>query len=567
MRRGRGRIDMGLAVAVVAAYLPVLHAELLAWDDNLYVTENPHVQGLSLRNVLAAFTTIHVSGNWIPLTWMSHMLDVAIWGLAPAGHHATSLALHVVNTLLVFHVLERLTGARWRSAAVAALFGLHPLHVESVAWIAERKDVLSTACWLLAVSAYARYVRLLELRWALAVAAWFVAGLLAKPMVVTLPFVLLLLDYWPFGRLSAATVREKLPLVGLAAAASAVTFVAQRTMGALHAGMAISLGDRVANAIVAYVRYLELAVWPAGLSPWYSHPASEGVPLAWPIVALAAAVLAGITAFAVGWARERPHFLVGWLWYLGTLLPVIGIVQVGGQAMADRYTYVPLLGIFVAVVWEIAAWPLWRRVAFRRAATAAAITILAALGVRTWQQTQVWRDTSTLWRSTLAVNPRAAVAYYGIGGLRAREGRVDEAIRAYRRALKLRPDYVGAHAELGHLFVRRRRLAAAAAHYRKAIAVRPAPAEDLNNLGNVLAQQGNLVAARRHLEEALRLRPGFAEAHNNLGIVLAHQGDLAAAVTEFRTALTLKPGFQPAVTNLRAVTTAMENPDDDEGDR
>ncbi len=552
-----------MAAAVVVAYLPVLGAGFLGWDDNLYVTENPLVSPPRLAGVVAAFTTIHVSGNWIPLTWLSHLLDVAVFGLSPGWHHAVNLALHVLNTLLVFHVLERLTGARWRSAAVAALFGLHPLHVESVAWISERKDVLSSACALMAISAYTRWVRAPapQRGGLIAVAGWLTAGLLAKPMVVTLPFVLLLLDYWPLRRLSRATVREKAPLFALAAVAAVIAFAAQRLGGALRAGTAIPLADRLANAVVSYVRYLELLEWPAALSPWYSHPALEGVPLAGSTIAVAAAVLTAITALTLWQARERPHLLVGWLWYLGTLAPVIGLVQIGGQGMADRYAYLPSIGIFLAVVWEVAALPVWRTVALRRAAIAIAVVLLAALGVRTWRQAEVWHDTASLWRATLAVNPRAAVAYYGMAGLLASQGRLDEAIHDYRRALKLRPDYVNAHTELGHLLVQRRRLAAAAAHYRKAIAARPDAAADHNNLGNVLAQQDNLVAARRHLEQALRLQPNFAEAHNNLGIVLAHQGDLPAAAEEFRAALKLRPGFAPAATNLRAVTEAIAHPE------
>lgn len=562
MRRPRLAIDVGLVTAVVVAYLPVLGAGFLAWDDDLHVTANPLVTTPGFANVIAAFTTLHATGNWIPLTWLSHMLDVALFGLEPSGHHAMNLVLHAANTLLVFHVLERLTGARWQSATVAALFGLHPLHVESVAWVAERKDLLSTTFALLAIGAYAHYVAAPDRRRWLVVATWFTAGLLAKPMVMTLPLILLLLDYWPLRRASLAAAREKIPLVALAAAAGAIALIAQRQAGALHSGASIAMGDRLANAVVSYVRYLELTAWPVTLSPWYSHPALEGVPLTPAAVVTAAAVLLGITTLVWRQARARPHLLVGWLWYLVTLVPVIGVLQVGGQAMADRFTYLPLLGIFIAVVWEVAALPVWRTTALRRCAIAGTLAILAAFGVRTWQQTHVWHDTTMLWHATLRANPRAAIAYYGLAGVGARQGRIDEAIHDYRRALKLRPDFVNAHTEVGHLLVQRRRLGAAAAHYRKAIAVRPNAAVDETNLGNVLVQQNNLVAGRRHLERAVQLRPDFPEAHSNLGIVLANLGDLEAAAKEFQTALRLRPTFSAAETNLKAVREALQHRDE-----
>jgi Tfp pilus assembly protein PilF len=553
MRHGSRWIVLGIATAVVAAYVPVLGAEFLGWDDDLYVTANPVVREPSLRSVVTAFTTAHVSGNWIPLTWLSHMADVALFGLAPAGHHATSLLLHVVNTLLVFHVMVRLTGARGASAGVAALFGLHPIHVESVAWVAGRKDLLCTLCLLAAIAAHERRARAPSRRRGWAVTAWFVAALLAKPTAVAAPLVLLLLDFWPLRRFGRAAVMEKLPLFACAAATAVVAYLTQRAGGALRAGATIGLEDRVANALVALARYVELTVWPARLSPWYSHPALEGAPLSAARIATAAVLVTAITVVAVRTRHTRPHLVVGWLWFVAMLLPVLGIVQIGGQAMAYRYMYLPLLGLAVALVFELA------RLRLGRVATAAAVVVLAILGVRTWQQTHVWHDTASLWEGTLAANPRAAVAYYGRAGLELRAGRVDAAILDYRRSLKLRPDYVNAHLAAAELLMQRRRLAAASAHYRKAIAALPDSADQHNNLGNILTQRRNLTAARRHFEIALRLRPQFPEAHNNLGIVLANQGDLAAAAREFRKALELKPDFAPAAKNLRAVTAELED--------
>jgi protein O-mannosyl-transferase len=560
--RATALVAVALALAVAAAYLPALRGGFVAWDDDLYVVGNPHVHALSWDTVRWAFTTVH-SGNWIPLTWLSHALDAQLFGLAPRGHHATALLLHVVNTLLVFFVLRALTGALWRSAAVAALFGLHPLHVESVAWVAERKDVLSACFWLLAVGAYARYVRRPSaVRYAITAAA-YAAALLAKPMAVTLPLVLLLLDYWPLRRLSRRAVLEKVPLVAVALAAAVAAFVAQQAQGGTRSLAQIAAADRLGNAAYAYMRYLALTVWPVHLSPWYSHPALEGPPLGAATVAGATALLTLATALAVAAARRRPHLIVGWLWYLATLLPVIGIVQVGGQGMADRYTYLPLLGIFMALAWEVASWRWWDAAGARRAGAVAIVATLVVLAVLTTGQARVWHDSLTLWTTTLARNPRAAIAYYALGGIHATEGRVTAAIAAYRRALKLRPDYANAHRELASLLVRAGRPGAASAHYRKALAAGSDPAANHNDLANVLATQGRVDAARRHLEIALKLRPDLVEAHNNLGILLAEDGKLREAETEFRAALRVRPDFAPARQNLAAVLAERAPADGD----
>ncbi len=544
-------VALALAGLVAITYAPALRGRFLEWDDDLYVVRNPHVHGLSWSTVRWAFTTVH-TGNWIPLTWLSHAADVAVWGLDPAGHHATAVALHVANTVLVFVVWRALTGVLWPSAVVAALFGVHPLHVESVAWIAERKDLLSTLFWLLTLAAYAAYVRRPSVGRYAAVMLAFAAGLLAKPMLVTLPIVLLLLDWWPLRRLSWRAVVEKLPLGVLAATAAVAAVVAQRAEGGLRDTTVVPIAARLANAVVSYVRYLRLTVWPIGLSPWYSHPALEGEPLSPVVVVACAAFLVVATAAVVAGARRHPHLAVGWAWYVITLLPVIGIVQVGGQAMADRYTYVPLLGIFTAVACEVGAWSGWGSPVARRAGVVAGGTVLVALAVLTTRQIAVWHDTTTLWRTTLARNPRAAIAYYGLGGIYAREGRADAAIVAYRRALKLRPDYANARRDLAMQLVRRGRWAAAAAQYRKLLAA-GAGAETHNDLANVLSSEGRTVAARKHLEEALALRPDLVEAHNNLGILLANDGRLDEAETQFRAALATRPDFTVARRNLQAV--------------
>ena len=542
-------IAVALATLTAVAYLPARHASFLNWDDDVMITSNEEVRTLSWTSVRWALTTSRF-GNPMPLTWLSHMLDYRLYGMDARGHHATSVALHVANTVLVFVAFLALTGACWRSAVVAALFGLHPLHVEPVAWIAERKEVLSAFFFLLTIVAYARWVRRRDRVSGLAVVAAFVAALAAKPMAVTLPGVLLLVDYWPLARLSRDAVREKIPLFVIAAVAAVWTFVEQSAASATTTERSIAAWDRITNAVVSYVAYLQLAVWPAHLSPWYSHPALEGPRLTAVTVVAAAAFLAAATFAAIRGAHRRPHLAVGWLWYLGTLLPVIGFVQVGEHAMADRYTYVPLLGIFLLVVWQAAALPLWQTPVGRSAGALATAAALGVLAILTWRQVGIWRDSTTFWTATLAANPRSGVAHYELGALLFKRGDVDGAIAEYRRALKLRPDFAYARGELGNFLAGKGRYAAAAAQYRKAIAGRPRAAEDESNLANVLLSMGNTAAARRHLERALAIRPDFAEAHNNLGIVLAQAGQMDEAIVHFRAAVAARPGFGAARQNL-----------------
>ena len=484
-RRTRAIISLALAAAVAVTYLPALNGEFLNWDDNLYVTDNPHIRALSWKMVGWAFTEFP-RGGWLPLTWLSHAVDYRLYGLDPWGHHLTSVALHVANTMLVFAVFEILTGATWRSAAVAALFGLHPLHVESVAWVAERKDVLSTLFWLLAMAAYARYVRVRTVPSYLAVLATFVAGLLSKPMIITLPAVLLLLDYWPLKRLSWAALREKVPFFIVAALSAAWTFQAQRTVGAVTAIGLIALPDRVTNAIVSYVRYLVLTAWPSGLSPFYSHPAVETFPLTWQAVAGSAALLIVATAFAAASMKRRPYVAVGWSWYLITLLPVIGLVQIGGQAMADRYTYIPLLGIFVIVAWGIASMPIWYLPAVRYAGGALAALVLFALAARTWVQEKVWHDPVTLWTRVLEVDSTSIRGHYNMANWLLREGETEEAARLLRITVAMSPKWAEARHDLGAALSGEGRYAEAAAAFREALHLKP-----------------DFTAAQRHLQIVL----------------------------------------------------------------
>ena len=542
---------------VVGAYLPALDGEFLGWDDNLYVTENPHIRGgLSIETVRAIFSTVH-TGNWIPLTWLSHALDLELYGLEPRGHHATALALHVANSLLVLFILYEMTGATWPSAVVAALFGLHPIHVESVAWVSERKDVLSTALWLLATLSYLRWVRQPSRVWWGATVAAFGLGLLAKPMLMTFPFTLLLLDFWPLRRLSWGAVREKASLFGVALATGAVAFVAQRSAGAMELAALVGPADRLANAVVSYARYLGLALWPVGLSPWYSHPAIEGPPLTSFQIAGAASLLAVLSGVAVATSRRWPFLLVGWLWYLGTLLPVIGLVHFGAHGMADRYMYVPLIGVAIALVWAVGSAPIWASAGPRRLAAVVVVTMLLGLAGATWRQSQIWHDSRTFWTTTIERNPRSGVGYYALANIYAEEHRASDAMAAYRRALELRPDPWKWHVELAELAYRSGDGATALAHYQMAVERRPDDAVLQASLGNILMRARRDVEARRHLERAIELHPEFAQAYEHLGIVLERAGDQREAARAFRAALAIDPGLASARANLNMVLSAM----------
>jgi tetratricopeptide (TPR) repeat protein len=438
-------LGAALALLTLAAYLPTLHNGFVNLDDGLYVTGNSHVQAGITRASVAWALTANVANNWHPLTLLSHLLDCQLFGLDAAGHHATSLLLHLANVLLLFAVLRQLTGAVWRSAAVAALFAVHPAHVESVAWVAERKDVLSALFWLLAMGAYGRYARRPALGRYLWVVLAMALGLAAKPMVVTLPFALLLLDVWPLERLGLGWRRlamEKLPLLALSAASSLVTLRYQRTSLAPLGLDPWSL--RLANAAVSYAAYLGKLLLPGNLAVFYPIPLA--IP-AWK-VAGAAALLAVITTLAVRSARKSPWLLVGWLWFLGTLVPVIGLVQVGRQAMADRYTYIPSIGLFVAIVWGIAELIGERRIVSTTILAMAVAAAIALLAMGTWMQIGYWRDSVALYRHALAVTRDNYVAHVGLAKALTARRNWTGAAEQYRAALALRPGLTEAQAGL-----------------------------------------------------------------------------------------------------------------------
>jgi hypothetical protein len=437
-----------LAVAVSAAYWPALDCDFVQLDDPAYVTSNQNIQnGLDWPVVAWAFRTGYAA-NWHPVTWLSHALDVQLFGLNPRGHHATSIAFHLANSILLFLLLKRMTGAHWRSAAVAGLFAVHPLHVESVAWVAERKDVLSTFFWLLTVAAYARYVENFKFQiskfkfFYIASVVLFAMGLMSKPMVVTLPFVLLLLDYWPLGRFANASrqtisrlLLEKTPFLLLAIASCVITFYVQKQAGVMSPLDKITLGARFDNLPVAYERYLARTFWPGCLAVFYPHPRL------WPLwrVITASALLAGITVWVVRRRRRQPYLAVGWFWFLGMLVPVIGLVQVGNQSMADRYSYLPVAGIFIMTVWGAGEMPAARSGGKWLAAIFGSLAIGSCAGL-TWRQAHFWENMVTLCVHTSEVTADNYDAFYNLGRYWQHKGQTARAAKYYQRALELQPD-------------------------------------------------------------------------------------------------------------------------------
>ena len=551
-----------LVVALVAlvawVFFPVIHFDFVSWDDPFYVTTTPMVlAGLTWRGVAWAFTTGYAF-YWHPLTWLSHMLDVQMFGLAAGGHHATSVFWHLINTLLVFGVFFRLTGARAQSAVVAALFAVHPLHVESVAWIAERKDVLSTCFLLLAIWAYAGYTRAPSLRRYAIVALCFALGLMAKPMVVTLPVLLLLLDVWPAQRLTLQNWRprvvEKLPLVALGVAAGVAAIAVQQHVGAAAGLSTLPLGTRVENALLSTTTYVAQMFWPVHLAAFYPYPRAISTVRA----ACAAAALVVATVAAALVAKRQPYVIVGWLWFLVGLAPVAGFIQVGDQARADRFTYVPLIGLFVIVAWGVPV--LAGRMKYRRIALPlAAVIVVAACACAARVQVGFWRNSETMWTRALAVTSDNFRAQAGLADVLVERGDASAALPHYAEAVRLAPGAAQWHNSFGLALTAAGRLDEAVAQYREALHVDGSSAEVHNNLGAVLARQQRLDEACAEYLAALRMKPDYALAHRNLGIALAMQGHLDHAIEEWRTALRLDPSQARWHYEVGAVIAATGN--------
>lgn len=551
-----------LVLFTTAAFWQIHSHDFVDYDDTAYVTLNDRVkQGLSADNLIWAFTTTHAA-NWHPLTWLSHMLDVHLYGLHPGGHHLTSLLLHVVNTLLLFVILRRATGAAFESGFAAALFALHPLHVESVAWIAERKDLLCAFFWFLSIIAYIDYVQTARAKSYLAVCICFALGLMAKPMVVTLPFLLLVLDYWPMGRTTIHTgasggfrarigrfarlVREKIPLFALSAAGCIITVTAQERGGAIAPMEVYPFTVRLANAVASYSRYLLKTVWPGDLAVLYPHP---GMP-PWAVTAAAAALMLIVTGLCLKYARTQPWCMAGWLWYVGTLVPVIGLVQVGAQAMADRYTYVPLVGIFIMFSWT--GGMLFRRYpGIRPLVAAMALSIVATLAAISWTQIGHWRNTRTLYGHALEATEDNYVIHYNMGVHLTGLGRHREAVEHYRAAIGINSSYGKAHNNWGLSLAALGRIDAAMAHYRQAIQIDPSNGEAHNNMANALMATGRIDEAMAHYQTALSVFPHMPTARMNLGLALLRRGSIREAVDCFRKLLQDHPEMTGARNSLQ----------------
>ncbi len=541
MRRERA-IALTLAVVTLLLYGRTLFHDFVSYDDAEYVTANPVVQrGLTFEGVTWAFTT-RATGNWHPVTWLSHMLDCQLYGLWPTGHHLTNLLLHLANTLLLFQLLRRLTGEDWPSAVVAGLFAWHPLHVESVAWIAERKDVLSTLFWLLALAAYVDFAKKPRRRAYGLALVWFAVGLMSKPMLVTLPLTLVLLDFWPLNRLRVAgeelfakgwpLLREKLPFFALTAASCMVTLFAQREGGAVASLGNLSFGARLGNALLAYVGYLEKLFWPENLAVIYPLETEPSMVR----IAVAVLVVLGLTVAALVSAKRRPWLTMGWLWFGITLVPVIGFVQVGLQSMADRYSYVPAIGVFIVVAWlgrELAAGKSWRIVAVRWAGGVALVGCI----VGSWFQLAHWQNSITLFRRAVAVTRDNFIAQNNLGYALMAEGKLAEARALFESVLRLRPEFFLARHNYAVCLAEQGQLETALAQCDRLLETTPDYVAAHHLAGTYLERLGRTNEAILRFQHALQLAPNYGPARSSLAFLLANQGDDRAAVDALTAAL------------------------------
>jgi tetratricopeptide (TPR) repeat protein len=555
-------IFLTLALLTFIVYLPVRNHEFVRYDDDVYVTNNPEVQsGLSWQGIKWAFVTDH-GANWHPLTWLSLMLDCRLFGVKPGPLHLVNVLFHIANTLLLFIVFNRMTKALWQSAFIAALFALHPLHVESVAWIAERKDVLSTLFWLLTMLAYVRYVeRSSAGRYILAL-IFFALGLLAKPMLVTLPFVLLLLDYWPLDRFSNSklsirdSIIEKLPFFFFSILSSVITFIVQQKGGAVFSVDIVPFNVRLANAICSYFVYIEKMFWPVRLAVLYPY-SIHGISLV--KVLLSATILVLITVLVLYNYRRRKYLIVGWLWYLGTLVPVIGIVQVGVQAFADRYTYVPLTGLFI--ICAFASADLLKNVPLKKYILATSATIiLLACTILTTVQLIYWKDSGLLFERALAVTENNVHILNNYGNALGAMGRHKEAANVLEQAVRGLPDSYEIRNNYGKALQNLGKLDEAIEQYQVALKIEPTADFARYNLSVTLAAKGNFEAAIEQCRIILATRPDDAEIYTHLGSLLQKQGKLDEAIECYKKALQIDPNYQKARDLLNALTKKQNNP-------
>ncbi|MDP8990025.1 MAG: tetratricopeptide repeat protein [Acidobacteriota bacterium] len=546
-------IWLGLLLSSLAVYSQVASFDFINYDDPAYVYQNPHVlAGLTLASVKWALTAV-VDGNWIPVTLLSHILDVQLFGMRSGMHHLVNVSFHALSALLLFLSLRRVTGARGLSAFVAFVFALHPLHVGSVAWVAERKDVLSAFFWFLALYAYLRYTERPSLGRYWAVVAPFCLGLMSKPMLVTFPFTLWLLDLWPLRRAQwPMTIVEKLPLIALSAGASVVTYVVQGSAGFLAS---IPLATRIENVFVSYLGYIGQMFWPTRLAVYYPYPPS--IPLGEPVAAFA--VILAISFGALGTWRTRPYLAVGWFWYLGTLLPVIGLVHVGSQAHADRYMYIPMVGLSIVLAWgaaDVAAkWPRTKPLL----ALAAAVSCSACLALA-WREAAYWKNSETLFQRAIEVTQHNSLAENNLGMYLTAVQRNLDAISHFETALEINPNYTDAHTNLGFVLSQTpERIPDAVKHYQAALRLKPDSAEAHNGLGAALVRRGDCAAAIPHFEAALHFKPDQTDAIYNLGTCQMTVKNYLAAVPYFEAAIRAQPGFAEAHFSLAGSLSRIPN--------
>ena len=559
-------VSLFLILAIVMVYGQVGSFDFVDFDDGLYVTKNVYVQkGLSVEGFVWAFTTSH-AGSWYPTTWLSHMLDFELYGLNPTGHHYTNIAFHIANTLLLFFILFRMTGALWKSAFVAALFAVHPLHVESVAWVSERKDVLSTFFGLLTIGAYYRYIKASELKNYLLVIIFLCLGLMSKPMLVSFPFVLLLLDFWPLKRIRFKNkydlqhegstdygskgifqlIVEKIPLFILAAIQCILTFFIQRSGGVMVSFEALPLKTRIANALISYVSYFFKTIWPHNLA--YYYPYSIGSFSIWQICG-AALLITSVIFVAIYLSRQYPYVPVGLLWYFGTLVPVIGLVQVSDQAMADRYTYIPLIGLFIVVVWGVPdilkKWP-YRKIFL----CVSAVIILSALTIRAFFQTSHWKNSIALFENAVKINENNQHALNNLVTALIDKGHYDEAFLHLNRALKMDPQKAYLRMNLANVLFLKSKPDEAISIYREILQTDTKNADVNYNLAYVMSTQGRLDKAVLLYKETLKIDPEYAKAHYNLGDIYLDQGKITEAFMHYAETIKIKPDYVQAYNKI-----------------
>jgi len=557
-------ICLFLVMATLAVYWQVKNYDFVKLDDNLYLSENRYVQGgFNIEGIKWSFTNTDF-GMWIPLTWLSYMSGSQMYGKSPGWHHLTNVFLHLANISLLFLLLKKLTGNFWQSALAAALFSLHPMHVESVAWVTERKDVLSTFFLLLTILVYSRYVDRPGIGSYLLAVIFFSFGLMSKPMLVTLPFALLLLDFWPLGRFQfeqsahsnspektsspVYLVIEKTPFFVLSVLTGVMTFLAHQKLGGIKSISQVSLDSRIANSIFSYANYIRKLIWPSNLTVLYPHP---GTLPGWQVV-FALLLLTAISLLVIGNMRQRPYLMVGWLWYLGTLVPVIGLFHANNQYMADRFVYVPFIGLYIMIAWGFSE--LISRQPFGKIRLAAlAVVLLSILMVVTWKQVRYWQNSMTLFGHTFEVTSNNWKAHNNLGVALFEQGKVDEAIHHYRTALSIRPGYMLAHSNLGVALAKRGNLTEAASHYKTALRINPEFAAAHYNFGSLLLKQVKFKEAMGHFAQAIRIHPEYTKAYYAIGWILELWGKHQGARYFFTKALQIDPDFVEARKNLENV--------------